>query len=404
MRIIMVSADNSKARKVGGKHIHQELLEAGFLELGENVETVYPTKTNHFVRRCINYALRHLTDQFQYYESVGYYQGIIKNLRKKLSKTMERDVSDVVFLAEDVLAACAVGREAECHSKVARIVTTLHGYFARESRNYNRYSDRNKDKIFESDMSWEREAIAYSDALIVVDTNLERYARSELSFSREIYVVYNAIDTRRFFSPDQNQVIASRSAIGIPSDIPLILVARRLVRKNGVNFALEAAYYLEKMGVRFLMAVVGAGPEGSKLKAYAEDLKLSLVVFVGPVDHDRIDSYYKAADIILLPSTKSDDVEEATSLSMLEGMACGKPVVATEIGGLKDVIQDGVNGYLVPDQSPEIIANKIKSILADKAETERIGRTAAEHVLREHSYLKHAQRIAAILEQIWRLS
>ena len=397
MHIIMVSSDNSKICKVGGKHIHQELLETGLKESGITVSVVYINRKRSFSQRVISCIERNISDLFEYRQVVSYVMGIVNRLRRAVDKQMLNYTDDSIFLAEDVLAACAIGREAKAKGIEVKLVLTLHGYFARESQNYNNYSGGNVDRIFENNMKWEQEAMIYADELIVVDTNLKQYAKDKLFYTKPIHVVYNAINTNQFFPPSSEEIQIARGITGIIGKAPVLLVARRLVKKNGVIYALEAAKILETSSISFQMIIVGDGPEGRALRDFAKDNNLSCVRFVGEIPHEKVDSYYKLASIIILPSTRSDDVEEATSLSMLEGMACGKPVVATAIGGLKDVISSGYNGYLVPDKSPQVLARQIEEILFDTKGALRVGRTAADYVAREHGYVRHARKIIDIL-------
>jgi glycosyltransferase involved in cell wall biosynthesis len=83
---------------------------------------------------------------------------------------------------------------------------------------------------------------------------------------------------------------------------------------------------------------------------------------------------------------------------MLEGMACGKIVICSSIGGMREVIQDGVTGYLVSEQSPEEIASRINSILKGDIDTVSTGRRARQYVVEHHSYIPHAMRVKDVYE------
>lgn len=114
--------------------------------------------------------------------------------------------------------------------------------------------------------------------------------------------------------------------------------------------------------------------------------------------HETVERYYKIADVVLIPSITSHGIQEATSLSMLEGMACGKIVICSSIGGMKEVIQDGVTGYLVCEQNPEEIASKISSILKGGVDIDLMGRRAREYVVEHHSYIPHAVMVRGVYE------
>jgi len=77
------------------------------------------------------------------------------------------------------------------------------------------------------------------------------------------------------------------------------------------------------------------------------------------VPNSKIHSYYQASDVVLVPSVTSNGVQEATSLNMLEGIACGKVVVYSNIGGMAEVVKDGINGFLVEEGSVDSICEKL---------------------------------------------
>jgi glycosyltransferase involved in cell wall biosynthesis len=83
---------------------------------------------------------------------------------------------------------------------------------------------------------------------------------------------------------------------------------------------------------------------------------------------------------------------------MLEGMACGKIVICSSIGGMREVLQDDVTGYLVSERNPEEIAGKINSILKGSVDIESMGRRAREYVVEHHSYIPHAVLIRNVYE------
>jgi glycosyltransferase involved in cell wall biosynthesis len=148
-----------------------------------------------------------------------------------------------------------------------------------------------------------------------------------------------------------------------------------------VIYAVKAMDELKQRGKidAFHLVIIGDGKEKENLKAYVEEKGLSpWVEFKGRIPHDQVDQYYKATSVLLMPSTKSDDVEEATSLSMLEGLICAKPVIASKIGGLKEVIEDGENGLLVDDKCPDQIADRLLFLLTNPQEAEALSQRAYE--------------------------
>lgn len=151
-------------------------------------------------------------------------------------------------------------------------------------------------------------------------------------YSGPVHYIPNGVDSDRFRPGDRH---AARAKIGLPDDATVLLTTRRLDAKNNV-IALAAAFDRLSKGRNDLrLVIVGDGAQ----RAAIEALHNPHISIVGWVDNSQIDSYLHAADLFVMPS-----LYEATSISCLEAMACGLPVVATRVGGLPDLI-DG-NGLL----------------------------------------------------------
>jgi len=241
----------------------------------------------------------------------------------------------------------------------------------------------------------EEEGVRWSDRIICVDTRLRDYVDDTFSYpSAHISVVQNATDTDLFCPISEEENAQIREEMGYSEDQFIIIVPRRLVPKNGVQFAILAMKYIPDNNVRLL--VLGDGPQYPELAALAQgDAR---VQFLGAVPHEFVERYYKISNVVLIPSITSHGVQEATSLSMLEGMACGKIVICSSIGGMREVLQDDVTGYLVSERNPEEIAGKINSILKGSVDIESMGRRAREYVVEHHSYIPHAVLIRNVYE------
>jgi D-inositol-3-phosphate glycosyltransferase len=145
--------------------------------------------------------------------------------------------------------------------------------------------------------------------------------------------------------------------------------------------------------------VVVGGPSGPRGGAEVERLlalvgELGLgerVVFVPPRPHELLSTYYRAADVCLVPSRS-----ESFGLVALEAAACGAPVVASDVGGLRSLIDHGRTGYLVEDPSPEAFAAWVRQILAEPLLAERLSTGA---VLRARRYTW--ARAAHLLREIY---
>jgi D-inositol-3-phosphate glycosyltransferase len=113
--------------------------------------------------------------------------------------------------------------------------------------------------------------------------------------------------------------------------------------------------------------------EMARLKVMRERLGLEdMVTFIGRRDQDTLPYYYSAAEAVVVPSQY-----ESFGMVALEAMACGTPVVASEVGGLAFLVQDGETGYTVPVGEPTALAERLAALLNDAELRQRMGRQAA---------------------------
>jgi glycosyltransferase involved in cell wall biosynthesis len=108
------------------------------------------------------------------------------------------------------------------------------------------------------------------------------------------------------------------------------------------------------------------------------------------------------ADTVLIPSVTTHGIQEASSLAMLEGMACGKIVNCSNIGGMKEIIQNMNNSIFTKEKDQQSIAEVIETIIDNPGMRLKIGAEAAEYVLQNHSFLVHAHKVAQAYDNVLR--
>jgi glycosyltransferase involved in cell wall biosynthesis len=119
-----------------------------------------------------------------------------------------------------------------------------------------------------------------------------------------------------------------------------------------------------------VLVIAGEGGMKPKLQQMAKELKIeSKVKLLGAVPHDKIHTYYALCDVFVLPS-----IYEALSISILEAMSCGKPVIASNVGGIPELIINNKNGYLVSPNNPEKFADAILLLYNNPEKAYQIGR------------------------------
>ena len=204
--------------------------------------------------------------------------------------------------------------------------------------------------------------VACSDVM-VANAEEERRHLIELygADPERIEIVAPGVD-RAFFSPGSRH--GARTAIQADGG-PIVLFVGRIQPLKGVDVAVEAVAKLQDPDSQLLIVGGASGLEGAgevnKVRALIDDLGIAdRVTFVAPQPHYALSTYYRAADVLIMPSRS-----ESFGLVALEAAACGVPVVASAVGGLRTLVRDGETGYLIDGRDPADYAAAIDKILAD---------------------------------------
>lgn len=189
-----------------------------------------------------------------------------------------------------------------------------------------------------------------------------------LAPSKELLDVPFAISAKKVYIP--NGVISSklarnesarqqvRASLGLNDDDILAIVTRRLVEKNGVKYLSLATKCIQNPHLKLL--IIGDGEEFNEIKTNLETYFKDRFFMMGAKKHHEIIGYYSASDFSILPS-----LMEATSISGLEAMGASLPLVGTRVGGIPELIMEGVNGYLCEPKNPLDLAHKIDKLLLE---------------------------------------
>jgi glycosyltransferase involved in cell wall biosynthesis len=221
---------------------------------------------------------------------------------------------------------------------------------------------------------------------------ISRHTRDYVSSlsTREVSVLYGAVDHQRFTPAESRS--KSQSSLGLPTSKFIVLTVRRLVPKNSVDTLLATAKILRSdPGILFI--VVGDGSDRSRVERYLRAHALNNCALTGWADHEILPSYYRAANLFVLPSKL-----EALGLVVLEAMATGLPVIATDAGGQAELVQDGWNGFLVPPSAPQRIAELVQVCQGTPGIIEEMGRRGRETVERKYTWDTHVSALLHVLK------
>ena len=195
------------------------------------------------------------------------------------------------------------------------------------------------------------------DRLIVVSWAIEQKIREEGRFGAPVSLIYNGVDLQRY--NHQQPCCTLHDDYRIPETSPIVGVVARLEAEKGHRPLVDAWPLVLAAHPEAWLLIVGEGSERNALDAQAASLGISgRVVFTGR--REDVPAVTAALDVAVLPSYR-----EAQGLSVLEAMALSRPVVASNVGGIPEMIDDGVSGLLVPPGDCEALAAAIIRLLSD---------------------------------------
>jgi glycosyltransferase involved in cell wall biosynthesis len=174
----------------------------------------------------------------------------------------------------------------------------------------------------------------------------------------------------------------------------------RLVPLKGFDYLVHALAEAAKDDPRLRLVLVGDGSERTALADRATSLGVAdRVNLVGAVAHDDVPEYLAAADVVVVPSIRFEGLVDGLPNVALEAMAAGKPLVATRVGGLPELVHDGRNGLLVEEKSASELASAILGLVGDAGLRARLGAAARDEIRAERSWESVARRFVEIYER-----
>jgi len=209
----------------------------------------------------------------------------------------------------------------------------------------------------------------------------------------KVYTVYNGIDVSRY-SPEAYHI---RDKLGLMNEDVLILVVARLIEEKGVQFAIRSFPLILERVARCRLLIVGDGNFRSPLEKMAQQIGLSShILFVGTVPEAELPSYYASADVFVNSTIRANGYD----LTIVQAMACGKPVVVSNIGSVPTLIADGKDGLLVPPGDIVALAERVKRVLSDPGLAKMLGRNARKKVVERFSLEAMAKGTLRVYERV----
>jgi glycosyltransferase involved in cell wall biosynthesis len=203
-------------------------------------------------------------------------------------------------------------------------------------------------------------------------------------------IIPPGIDTELFSPRETGTVFLPKE---LCEDSRLIFSIGRLVERKGLIYLLEAMPQILAECPEAVLVFAGSGPESEPLEKKIDQLGLSKNVFlVGKIDSEQLLEYYNRCRVFVIPSiVDSQGDTEGLGMVAIEALACEKPVVGSRVGGIVDIIEDGINGFLVEEKNCSQLAGKLISILDNETMSLEFGKNGRQKVLNLFNWKTSAQ-------------
>jgi len=267
----------------------------------------------------------------------------------------------------------------------------------------NRIARTDAEREGEYRINGEKQVLRRADRVVVATiaelTQLRFLYKANQS---KLVIIPPGVDVSHFYPIPADE---AKMYVGLKPDDHMVLFVGRIEPLKGVDTLIQAMSCVQlKQDQPVHLAIIGGDPAASpqemsaemaRLQKLCDDLAVGqTVVFLGKRDQDKLPYYYSAAQLLVMPSHY-----ESFGMVALEAMACGTPVIASEVGGLAYLVRDGETGFTIPDQEPEALCEKISWLLNDHDLHKTMSQRAVEYA-QDYAWEKIANQIVGVYEEL----
>lgn len=265
----------------------------------------------------------------------------------------------------------------------------------------NRIARNEAEREGEYRINGEKQVIRRADRVVVATVAELTQLRFLYKANGNMVIIPPGVDVSHFYPIPADE---AKMYVGLKPEDRMVLFVGRIEPLKGVDTLIQAMSCLQLKETKrpVHLAIIGGDPAASpeemtaemaRLQKLCDDLAVDqTVVFLGKRDQDKLPYYYSAAEVLVMPSHY-----ESFGMVALEAMACGTPVIASEVGGLAYLVRDGETGFTIPDQEPEELCDKISWMLNDKPLHDTMSARAVEYA-QDYAWEKIAKQIVEVYE------
>jgi len=243
----------------------------------------------------------------------------------------------------------------------------------------------------------ENHVVAQAKAVVTICEGLKRDLVARGHDAGRIAIMMNGVDLAMFGAPPPRDAAFARE-LGL-ADGPVIGFIGSFYDYEGLDDLIGAMPSLIAREPDARLLMVGGGPREDALRAQAAQSPASKAIhFIGRVPHEQVERYYALTDIMAYPRKKSRLTDLVTPLKPLEAMAQGKLVAASDVGGHRELITDGLTGTLFTPDNPAACADALARLLADRSGWDKRRETALAHVRAHHDWAENAKNYLPVYQ------
>ena len=234
-----------------------------------------------------------------------------------------------------------------------------------------------------------------ADAVTCICEGLRRDIVARGIATEKVTIIPNAVDIEQFsLDGERDEALAASLGLG---DAPVLGFIGSFYAYEGLDLAIRAMAELAETNQEVRLLLVGGGPEDARLRALVDQLGLAdLVHFTGRVPHDQVQRYYGLIDVLIYPRRSMRLTELVTPLKPLEAMAQGKLVLASDVGGHRELITDGQNGRLFEAGDVASLARAVLAMTDDRTSWQAQRDAGRRFVEQERNWPRSVARYAAV--------
>lgn len=260
---------------------------------------------------------------------------------------------------------------------------------ARDSQRYKLFVER------------EQEIAQSADAVVTLGSEMRDTLISQGVDAERIILCPNAVGGPFLDEPGSHE--AARRELGLDPNAQYIGTISSIVAYEGLDDLVSAFAQVRQSNTQVKLLIVGDGVVLPSLKRQAEELGiLEHCIFPGRVDRALAPTYHQAMNIFVVPRKDLDVTRNVTPLKPVEASASARPVIASDLPALRELVHDGFNGQIVPTENPAALAEAITKLLADPQRQQELGQAGREWVLADRTWEANARKYSELYQNLTR--